>query len=77
MRAVRETSANRPCGAIRPSHGRHHSQPLRAPPLAGREPPLSTAIQVLPELPPARSAARDLVGRWPRLGFLLRDFRGR
>jgi hypothetical protein len=45
--------------------------------LAGREPPLSTAIQVLPELPPARSAARDLVGRWPRLGFLLRDFRGR
>lgn len=48
-------------------------------PLAGREPPLyRPPFRFFQRLPPGvRSAARELAGHWPRLGFLLRDFRGR
>jgi hypothetical protein len=48
-------------------------------PLAGKEPPpYHPPRRILQLLPPwIRNAVRWLVGRWPRVGFALRNFRGR
>lgn len=48
-------------------------------PRSGRVPPLyEPPVRLFQRLPEGlRSALRDLAGRWPRLGFALRHFRGR
>jgi hypothetical protein len=48
-------------------------------PLAGRQPPpFRRPVRFYQWLPPSlRTAIREVVGRWPRLGYALRDFRGR
>jgi glycosyltransferase involved in cell wall biosynthesis len=48
-------------------------------PLAGRDPPVyRPPFRLFQSLPPGmRAAVREIAGRWPRLGFMLRYLRGR